>query len=102
MHIVFRLDKMSQDVALQVVCFNQRYAECGSKPFGKRYAHKQRPHQAWAKCYSHSRQLLFVDTGLFQRLVNNGHDVLLVCARGQFGHHATVCLVHSLTCCDIA
>ena len=54
MHIVFRLDKMSQDVALQVVCFNQRYAECGSKSFGKRYAHKQRPHQAWAKCYSHS------------------------------------------------
>ena len=87
---------MREDVSLQVVGFYQGDAQSHGHAFGKRHADEERAHQSGAERHGDGREIALLDIGLFERLVNDRHDVLLVGTRGQFGHNASVGLMDGL------
>ena len=87
---------MRQDMPLQVVRFNQRDAERSGQAFRKGHTDEQTTHQARAQGHGNGRNRFFIYTCLSQSLIYDRHDVLLVCARRQFGDDAPISLVHSL------
>ena len=88
-------------MAMQVIHIHQRDVERKGQSLGKRGAHMQRTWQTGAAREGDSIDVTLVDTCLTDSLTHHRHDVLLVGTRCQFGHHATISLMHPLTGNDI-
>ena len=96
-HTVVRLlDKVRQDMCLQVVHLYQRDTQCLGKALGKRHPHHQRTQQAGTPGERHRTDVAPRHAGIAYRRIHHGHDILLMGTRCQLGHHATVLLMHLL------
>ena len=93
---------MRQHVSVQMVDIHDRHPQTERKPLGKRCAHMQRPKQSRPARKSDGRKLMFVDTRTFESRIDHRHDILLMSARSQFRHHATILRMHILRRDDIA
>ena len=102
MVVLTLLDKMRHDMPLQMVDIDQRDIQSPRQSLGKVDSHQQRPHQSRATCECDGRQLFLGDTGTTDGLIHHRHNILLVCPRSQFRHHAAISLVYFLRSCDIA
>ena len=87
---------------MEVVDVNQGYVESGSEALGEGAADEQGAEQSGPAGVGDGRQVLFLDFGLPQGLADYRHDVLLVCAAGEFGDYAAVEFVYPLTGDDVA
>ena len=93
---------MRQHVAVEVVHIHHWNPQPQRHPFGEACAYQQGAYQAGAAGEGYGRELCRRYAGPAQCGVDHRHDVLLVRARCQFGHHAAVFLVHALRGNDIA
>ena len=96
------MDEVSQDVTLQMIDVYHGYSQRCRQPFGKGDSHQQRAHQSWSSCECYGLELFPFHTSPFESLVHHGYYILFVCAAGQFGHHASISFVYSLTGSNVA
>ena len=96
------LDEVSHHMPLQVIDIDKRNAETPGKSFGKAHAYQQRPHQTRSTGEGDSRQLFLGNASSFDGLVDNRHHVLLMGARCQLWHNASVGTMHVLRSSHVA
>ena len=72
-----------------------------SQTFGETYTYKQRTHESRTSGKGNGRKFLTLYPSLFQCLVHNGDNVLLMGTTGQFGHNTAVGFMHCLRCCHV-
>ena len=75
---VGEVDEMREDVSLQVVDLDHRDVAGDGKSLGERHADEQRTHQSRAAREGDGVELRGVDSGLPERRVHDGDDVLLM------------------------
>src|SRR5665647_2549693 len=90
-------DKMGQNMTLKMVHFDQRNISCQRESLGKRGANKQGAQQSRTSGESNRTNLIQGDTGLFNSLINDRNNILLVRTRCQLWYHATIRPVNILS-----
>ena len=98
---VGQVDEVRKYVSAEVVDIDERYVVCNRKTFGERYSHEQRSEQARPARKGDGIDLVDGNAGLLDCGVDDRNDILLVCARGEFGNYTAVFLVYGLTCNDV-
>jgi len=86
---------------LHVIDANEGLPQSVRKPFGERQPHEQRPQQPRTGCDGNSIQVMGIDGGSLQGVLDNLYNELLVGTRGKFGHHPAVFRVNELGGDDI-
>ncbi len=94
-------DKMCQDMCLQVVNLDNGNIGSKCKSFGKRCADKKRSEQARPTCKCNSIKLIFLYLCLFESLVNDRNNILLVSPGGKFRNYTAVVFMNFLSGNDI-
>ena len=82
---VGQVEEVREDMSLQVVHLDHRDVVRQGEPFGERHAHEQRSDQPRAAREGDGVDLFGRQSGLLERRVHDGDDVLLVGPRGQSG-----------------
>jgi hypothetical protein len=90
--------EMRQHVSLKVVYLYHGDTKACRQSLGKTYTYEKRTHKSRTSGEGYGRKFLAHDTGLFEGLVDNRHNILLVSAAGQLGHHTAIRFVHRLGC----
>ena len=98
---VLKVDEMRKYVSLKVIDLDHRDVVRDGKPLGERHAHQQRTQQSGAAREGDGVDLFGRQSGLLERRVHHGNDVLLVRPRSQFGDHAAVFDVDGLRGDDV-
>ena len=93
---VGQVQKVGEDVPLQMIDLHQRNVVGDRESFGERYAHQKRSQQTGAAREGDGVDLVDGDAGLFQSCIDHRNDVLLMGSGGQFRNDTAVFLVHGL------
>ena len=89
-------------MAVEMVYVDERNAQAQRHALGEARAYKERAYEPRAAREGYGREVADLDAGAAQGCVDHGHDVLLMRARGQLGHHAAVLFMYLLRCYHIA
>ena len=93
---VGHIDKVGEDVSLKVVDLDKRNVVCNGESFGEGYANEQRAKKAWSACEGDGIYLVDGYACLLKCCVDNGNNVLLMCARCKLRNNTAILLVYCL------
>ena len=90
------LDKVGQDMRLQMVHIYHRYLEPFRQSLGKGGAHQEAPQQTRATGVGDQIEIFRLELCPPKRLTHHRHHIPKVGTARQFGHHTPIRLMHLL------